>query len=544
MSRVIRSLFLLSVVVAAAGCSDWGSSEPARLFTRFGGRVVNADTGAPISGVVVKICNYEYQATTDGDGHWFMEIIPGLEETDVIFTFERSGYASVMFSWGFDVDDELDVENRDFHDTGTQMMRAGVSVMVQVTLDGAPLAGASVICSFGEFYFDGSYEYTYDFEDYCTDLQILATTDAAGIATLNNVDPKQDYVAYVPMQDLDGDNIPDTTDGQVGISVTYLGMVYAIGLERMEPYGTTLIRGHNLAWFEEYFDRIPTGAIDGDAAIFPYGMSDLGYRWYYYGGTELVSFDKAVITPNHSVQLVFRNPVDVFQAQFTYYNNLVALADPLFEEEIRIPATATAVSGSKFTIYNFIPATLLPTNEYVTLRFIARSQVNPAMSDNLSISFYVPLGLPTITVAADNYNGSRDGTGVGPHRVWLRFPEAVEGFYKILSITEDGTTYTNPFPQQIWFPWYNGYFPYTSDLEIANNEEAAPATGSNLGESGAVAGKQVKVRLSYYGYGAYDNQVPLDDAVPATSANAVTVEISCRNILGVTLDTVVTLPIQ
>lgn len=236
------------------------------------------------------------------------------------------------------------------------------------------------------------------------------------------------------------------------------------------------------------------------------------------------------MTANHSVQVVFRYPVNVVEPNFLWRNNLVSFADPNWDDNLRIDATATALAGSSNTIWNFTPVSPLPTNEVVRLNFIARSTVNPEQSNNQEIDFYVPLGLSTIPVAVDNYNGSLDGSG-GSSLTYLRFNEAVEGFYKILSYVVDGSTVTfeDPYEQQ---------FQFSSDDQIINNQLAAPATGSNVGQSGAVAGRHYTVRLRT----PFGSNLFLNDN--ATLVNTVTVEISVRNINGVTLDTVVTLPVE
>jgi len=555
MSRLIRSFVICSLFAVAVGCNS--STDPMNLYTRLAGRVVDAETGKPISGVVVKVCNYEVQASTDGDGHWSIEIIPGLEDDNIHMTFERSGYASTGFGAKIFPDDALTIQNRDYHDLGTTMMRAGAPVTVQVTRDGAPFPAATLYAVLDDFVYDGTP---------CSDLNVLATANASGVATLSNLDPKRDYLVVVPMQDTNGDNIPDTTEADVWINIGYYGSVYAINVQSMKANPDPYITATNLAQTKQDYDglqyiyyyntyrTIATGTIDGNDPG-AYGMADLYYRWYNQDNgstefvefgtseTEQVGFRNAVITPNHSVQIVFMTPVDISEQNFLYLNNLVAVTDPNFNRNLHIPGTATALPGSNFTVYNFVPAVQLPSNEVVTLNFIARSRVNSASSRNLSVTFYVPLALPAITVAADNFNGSRDGTG-GYGQVYLRFPELVEGFYKVISFVEDGTTYDFEDPNEMWIANNeysgNGYPQYHLNTEIVNNQDAAPATGENVGQSGAVAGKQFLVELVTPDF----SHLFLDDDVPGTQVYSVRVELSVCNILGVTLDTVVDLPIE
>ena len=67
----------------------------------------------------------------------------------------------------------------------------------------------------------------------------------------------------------------------------------------------------------------------------------------------------------------------------------------------------------------------------------------------------------------------------------------------------------------------------------------APATGTNVGQSGAVAGRHYTTRIRSAPSGGF---LSLNDN--ATLVNTVTIELSVRNIDGVTLDTVVTLPVE
>lgn len=528
MPRVTRCFFFCAVLLAAVGCdSNWGSSDPAHYFTRFGGRILNGDTQLPLSGVTVKICNFEATGSTDGDGHWFIELSPGIGPgTYVTVTFERSGYGSFGQVVGVFPDDgafDGAIQNRQFLDLGTTYMRQGRPLTVNVTRDGAPLADATVVAYPDLDFFNG------DSTAECSDLQIVGTTNASGIATLPNLDPSRDYSVWVPYQDLNGDGTIDIYSNGLWANISDTGNVVAIDVESFEGDDGPSIAGSNLQRFWGYFD-MPTGTVADDQprGFNQRGNADLNTR-YSYLGDEYVYFDRAVVTANHSVQLVFRYPVDVFEANFLWRNNLVSFADPDWDDALRIDATVTALAGSNNTIFNFTPLSLLPTNEVVRLNFIARSRVNPAQSGNLSYDFYVPLDLATIPVGVDNYNGSLDGSG-GSTRTFLRFNEVVEGFYKVLAYTVDGSTVTFPDP-------FTHEFHYYSDDQIINNQLAAPATGSNVGESGAIAGRHYAVRIrTPFGY------LFLNDN--ATLVNTVTVELSVRNIDGVTLDTVVTLPVE
>jgi hypothetical protein len=516
-----------ALLAAVAGCNDWGNAgDPPLLFTRLGGRVVDGETQVPLSGVVVKICNYEVSSSTDGDGHWVIEIIPGLQDTHIRITFERSGYGSVGIDGDLDPGDTTfgGTENRHFVDVGTTFMRPGAPATVHVTLDGSPWAGAAVYALPQEFAYDGTGE------DDCTDLNIVTTTNASGVATLANLDPKQYYEVVVTMQDTDGDNVPNTTSESTSVNLSQWGSVYAINAQTMTPSVSPEVTGTNLAEFDDSF-FMPTGPIDSTVDHFltpfsnTYGNPDLNDERFNLPDEDIGSFREAVVTSNGSVQVVFWTPVNVFEPNFRWRNNLVSPADPMFNDDLDIAATGTALAGSDFTIYNFVPTSPLPSNEYVTLNFIARSRVDEAQSNNIDISFYVPLRLSTIPVTLDNFNGAQDGSQE-TNEVFLVFPEVVEGFYKVISWSDATTvvTYENPFERHI-----------ASDNadQIVNNLVAAPGTGSNPA-GGATPGTQYTVKVRPPG----SSELFLQDG------DTVVIEISVRNILGVTLDDRLTLTVN
>lgn len=528
MSRLTRVLFVASLAAVSVGCSDWGgSADPANLFTRISGRVINNETKLPISGVVVKICNYEVSGSTDGDGHWFIELVPGLSDTNISLTFERSGFASAGLNVGvFPDGDSLEgaVQTRHYIDLGTLFMRPGAPITVNVTRDGAPFANATVYAILSLFAFDGTGEHD------CTDLNIVGTTNASGVVTLANLDPREDYQVVVPAQSTDSDNIPDTFTGSTFVHITQLGSIYGINVESASPNTGPSIVGSNLGSFNTFFN-MPTGPVNNSVRnTSSFGWGDL--RGRSSALNEFVGFNQAVLTGNGSVQLVFRTPVTVTSPNFLYRDNL---RDPTlagYNMDVRIGATATPLGGSNNTIYNFVPLGPLPTNEVLTLNFIARSITDPGSSTNMDTDFYVPiLGNSTIPVRADNYNGSMDGSG-GSNIVFLSFNEVVEGFYKVRSFVVDNSTVTLESPFEIGLTSFG-------DDAIVHNLVAAPPTGTNIGQTGAVVGNAYNTRIriapSFSILSLNDN---------ATNTNSVTIEISVRDAEGNTLDTTVTLPVE
>lgn len=529
MCRHIGSIVFGSLLVVVAGCPDWGTSDPARAFTRLGGRVLNGETQLPVSGVTVKICNYEFSASTNGDGHWFMEIVPGLQDTDIVLTFERSGLASIGFRVNLDPDDESfmgAIENRFFLDIGTHYMRAGASATVQVTLEGAPFGSATLFAAPEDFQFDNTD---------CSDLNIVVTANASGAATIPNLDPNRHYMLVVPTQDIDGDSVPDTQTRTTNINISQEGSVYGIDVERWSPFASPSITGSNLGHFDITSFSLPTGPVNDTVRSFgSFGLADLNSRSSSLN--EEVFFFDAVTTASGSTSLVFRTPVNVISAtglepNFLFRDNLRDPTMPGYNVDVRIPATVAALAGSNSTVWTFTPTSPLPTNEVVTLNFIARSNVDPDRSANLEQTFYVPiLGNTTIAVRADNYNGSRDGTG-GSNQVYLTFDEAIEGFYKVRSFVIDNSTVTIESPFEIL------NFSFDDDA-IVHNVVAAPLTGSNVGQSGAVAGNAYTVRVR----APSTSQLFLND--DATTANSITIEISVSDAEGNRRDEVMTLPIQ
>jgi hypothetical protein len=532
MMRVGRSLLYFALLAASVGCSsDWGSSDPPTYRLRLGGRVVNGDTRLPLSGVVVKICNFEATASTDGDGHWFIELSAGLRETVIQLTFERSGFGSVGRQVFVNPENDSSyegTENRVFMDLGTAEMRPGASATVHVTLDGQPFGSATVYVSPSGF--------QYEFDSTCTDLDIVVTANSSGVATVPNLDPKSGYDLVVPMQDIDGDNIPDNFSNSIFVHLGDRGAVYGIDVERMTPFGTLFEVGDNLAHFDLTSFSLPTGPVnDTVRSTGSFGFADLNVRSSSLN--EEVSFFDAVTTADGSVQIVFATPVTVAPgtAAFLYRNNLMDPTLPGYNEDVRIPATPTALSGSDQTIYNFTPTSALPTNEVVNLVFLARSVTNPNNSANFSFTIYVPIrGNTTIPVRADNYNGSRDGSG-GSNQVYLTFDEAVEGFYKILSFVVDNSNTTVESPNELYL--YN-----FDDDAIVHNVLAAPPTGTATGQLGAVAGNAYTSRVRYQFSGFSTTTLFLND--DATTANSITVELSVQDAEGNRFDGILTLPIQ
>jgi hypothetical protein len=495
MSRLIKSLVLCGLLAATVGCDGITSSaDPANFYTRFTGRILNGDTQQPLSGVTVKVCNFEETTTTDGDGHWAIEIVRGIGTgTYVTITMERSGHGSIGRQIFVSPDSDVfegSLQNRHLIDLGTEHMFPGVTASALVARDGVPLAGAVVVAVIEglEFFEDGSG---------CTDLNIVATTNASGVATLPNVDPTRYYSVWVPAQDLDGNGTLDIYSDSTWMNVSNAGNFVALATETYDPSAGVDWRGTNLASFSGSFN---TFTVVGGSGNF---------------GTEFVSFSRAVLTANGSVQVVFHTPVEVTAANFLYRNNLVNIADPDFFMDLRIDATTAALASSNSTIFNFTPLSPLPTNEVVSLTFLATSLVDSDSANNISIDFYVPvLGTPTFGI--DNYNGSVDASG-GSTAVYLRFSEYVEGFYKVLSYEQDGSTVTfeNPFA---WSFSSGGH-------EIINNQDPAPATGS-LVLAGAVAGRQYRARL----LNQFSSNIFLNDN--AATINRVRIEIWARDAEG------------
>jgi hypothetical protein len=494
------------------GCSsDWGSTPNQNHYLRISVRVLNGETQLPLSGVVFKICDFEATSSTDGDGHSFIEVIPGIANANVRVTLERSGFGALGMNVPVFPNTTVfngNLQERNFIDLGTVWMRPAEPVTAHVTRDGAPLGGAVLYAVQSEFAYDGTGEFD------CTDLNIVGTTNASGVATMNGFDPTLFYEFVVPTQDTDGDGIPDVRTATSGLRIVDDGNTIAINTQTLGPNTGPDITGDNLVEFRNSNNLQTFTLVGGDGSQ----------------GFEGVDVNEGVVTANGSVQVVFWNPVSITGANFRYRNNLVAVSDPDFDQDLRISATATALAGSDSTIFNFVPLTPLPTNESVNLNFIARSLVDPTSSRNMDIDdIYVALHLGTIPFAIDNYNGSRDGSG-GSRNVYLRFNEYVEGFYKVLEFHPDTTSVTFQDP----FEWSLN----SGGHEIINNQDAAPLTGTNS-SSGAVAGKQYRVHLLT----PNGNFFSLNDDT-GIAINTVTIEISVRNIVGTTLDGVFTVPVE
>jgi hypothetical protein len=519
MWKLMRLLMLGSLVAVVMGCAE---SKVAVFRTHFGGVVLNGDTKQPVSGVVVTLCNYTRTATTDSQGRWQMDLIPGIHGTYVHFSFSRSGLASTGTTVGvFPNSDMLDEsETTHFVDVGTIEMRPGVTLTTIVTRDGSPLANCAVMAIPEVFSFDGT--------TVC--VIIVAVTNSSGIATLANLDPTIYYEIIIQEQDFDGDNIPDIFGESEEHNISWEGTTLAMNVESRMPSTLPFITGTDLS---ENWDSVnmPTGPInDTIRNTSSFGWADLNQRLSTLN--EEVNFSESNTMASGAVRVVLSGPLSVVSPNFLYRDNLRDPTVAGYNDDVRIPATAVVLTGTNNTVYTITPSTPLPDNEVFTLNFIGRSLVDSASSQNYTLDFYRPiLGNSSIPVRADNYNGSRDGTGLS-NQVYLAFQEVVWGFYKLRGYTQDGSAFTIESPSE-------NFFYFNDDDAIAHNLVAAPATGMNVGQSGAVVGNAYTNRVRFAPFSSF---LFLND--DATLANSITIELSCVDAEGNIFDGVLTLIIE
>jgi hypothetical protein len=532
MWKLSRVLVLCSLAAAGVGCTK---TKVAVFRTHFGGRIISAETKLGISGVVITLCNYQLTTSTDGNGHWELQVAPGLHDTEVAFTAVRSGFASVGGRVFVDPNDSMldgGSESTHFVDTGTIEMRPGVDLTVQVTRDTIPLANCTVRATISEFGFD--------FSAFCSLIGIVAVTNSSGIVVLPNLDPLSYYSIEIQEQDFDGDDLPDIYGTSTSHNIGFQGMFVALNVQSRSYSTSPNIIATNLTNLETSYN-MPTGALTATDLKFDFfsnGNSDPNARSAF--GDEEVFFSQANTMTDGSVRVVFNTPVVVvagsggLEPHFLYFRNLLDPTVVGFAEHVTIAATAVALAGSNSTIWTFTPSSALPTNEVLELLFLARSALDSASADNFSITMYRPLlGNTTINVVADNYNGSVDGAG-GVNQVYLAFDEVLWGFYKVLAYTVDGSAVTNPDPSETYFPFYD------FDALLYNVTAAAP-TGTNVGGSALAVGTayQVKVFL----FGPFGSSLFLNDNTP-TVANTVTILFSVIDSEGVIREGVVTLPVN
>jgi hypothetical protein len=359
---------------------------------------------------------------------------------------------------------------------------------------------------------------------------IVAVTNSSGIATLANLDPTIYYEIIIQEQDFDGDNIPDIFGESEEHNISWEGTTLAMNVESRMPSTLPFITGTDLS---ENWDSVnmPTGPInDTIRNTSSFGWADLNQRLSTLN--EEVNFSESNTMASGAVRVVLSGPLSVVSPNFLYRDNLRDPTVAGYNDDVRIPATAVVLTGTNNTVYTITPSTPLPDNEVFTLNFIGRSLVDSASSQNYTLDFYRPiLGNSSIPVRADNYNGSRDGTGLS-NQVYLAFQEVVWGFYKLRGYTQDGSAFTIESPSE-------NFFYFNDDDAIAHNLVAAPATGMNVGQSGAVVGNAYTNRVRFAPFSSF---LFLND--DATLANSITIELSCVDAEGNIFDGVLTLIIE
>ncbi len=509
--------------------------------TRIVGRVVDEATRQPIAAQVT-VCGVG-QTTADAAGNFAIDV-PGVQDTTVAVVVSAPGYATFGETFSISADPDFfdgSQNSVDLTDLGTIDLVRGQNLSVVVTGDGTPLPNATAFALLEGLTGGGKG----GSKDASCEVEIVGRTDASGVAELLNLDPRQNYEIIVPSQDLDG--IPGADFGSASTShqMASGGSVVAVNVTSVGTHTSPILVGENLRLFPAGglgFFQFPTGPIVDNTGPVQFQSPDVGSRSSLLD--EPVAFSRAATTADGSVRVVFRTPVDIMdgvpgvEPHFQFFNNLMDPAAPSFGQVAVVPATAVELAGSLGTVYTLAPASALPANESLALRFFARSRSSLPVTQNLDIPLYRPVqGNVSLGVQLDNYNGSQDGSG-GASPVFLEFDEAVQGSYKVVQVIDGATTTT--FSSSVEQPVGSGDFGQTDGFDsMAFNANSAPSTGDS-GSTGATPGTRYRVRLRNPSTGG---DVALNDSVPVTF-QGVTLVLSVRDAEGITLSQTVTLPIR
>lgn len=537
-----RIPFLFCIIAAAAGCPDEASQN---FRVTVGGTIVNEETRQPLN-ATANICNLDQVANTDGDGLFQLDFEPGLQGGQFTLAVQSTGFADRVIPFGFFPDTGFDdLQNRLFVDLGTIGMRRGTNVTLRVSIDGMPLDDISAFAAPDVLSTDGT---AFD----CHEVEIVEFTTGGGMAVFANLDPLTQYMVVVPSQDVNLDGIPDFFEASTFFTPAFDGNTVAIDLDPIAASQNPFIIGTNLVDLDTSF-FIPTGSVEGEdtRVSSSRGIADLPGRL----GTlnEAESVFQANTMADGSVRVVFNRPVAVVtddgtgspaEPSFLWLENLAdddedptdatgepddLTADPDVFEVGRIGGTVTSLAGG--TILHVTPASPLKANEFYTLDLFVAPTRDLTNGSDESVSFYRPPGAMTsIPFGLDNFNGSQDGSG-GVNEVQLRFPGVMDGHYEIFKI-QSGTSVTT-------FETPSTFFFNSSDDAIIFNSNAAPATGSNVGESGVEVGSHYTIKLRHPTSGF----IGLNDNTVATP-NRVTMKIHAVDSRGEVIDGIFELDVE
>ncbi|MGC8901503.1 MAG: carboxypeptidase-like regulatory domain-containing protein [bacterium] len=429
-------IFLLAVSTWLGGCSDnrnltIKSADSVGVIT---GRVVDFSTRQPIGNAEVILQmggNYRVTRTILDSNR-----DPNLNKTGV-FTFNgvpageytikivAAGYAVIQNNGSMDYKSYTNSNNPVVYDYGDIALYKGYNLDVYVNSNGTALSGIHIytvvddaICGY-----IGSNSWFYSPE-------ITGTTDATGHATLSGLSQCERYAIVAPATDVNGDGIYDYQTGiaySPNLPIAGSNMTVAVNMLPAQRYDGISV--------------IATSTNNYPNLHYPTNWLYDWYAGYVYAG----------VAPQDDIVYVFNYPVSLDYFTLSYHNDKVVNTDPNYNRYLNAPITATLSAGN--TVLTIHPTSNLVVNNTYKVSGQVSANIGGMLQtyeigsypmalwyvfDNTSTGLSSALSSSGFTVGADNFNGAVNSNVAS--QVYLKFPEFVIGTWKVLALTNAGTT--------------------------------------------------------------------------------------------------------
>lgn len=526
--RLGRSLFAIGSVVAllAAGCHDHNSKtntfvgdansvsnpDPPRNLALITGRVVDNATrqGIGFATVAARFTATDIPTTQtlsqsgntgfDQTGGFTIAFDPRLASpsitpprgerratttfvtttTFVVVAITSPGYATRQVCVPVSIN--IASATTQIFDAGLIEMNKAITFQVLATLDGTPLPNVNVFAVPTQV---PCLDNPADISDkeglggqIPFEVELVATTDANGIALFQGIDPLRNYEFLVPAQDFAGNQLFNSTTGEnepfnnntgrpadlgqipqplVIAMTSFKNTPAAIQVLKTDLASSTTLVGEKIIFNSGPIVTTGTGnnVFNDNVVGNEEGGGQVAYDGFLDGPTNT---DNALVAAGQTIRVVFNEPVDVLASApaFHFFDDLssppTTSAGITRADQFPGPEKSVGVTTTKFangTLWLFTPSAPLKKNETFVLQIFVRAAGNPQSTLNsiepngivttsgaLLLPFYVPgPALSTGSITLDNYNGTTTGTGL-KSQVYLQFPTFVVGSYKILSATD------------------------------------------------------------------------------------------------------------
>lgn len=410
-SKVMNVVVLAVFLLTGAGCGGddhtvvTENAEPNAIVS---GRVIDSATRKPVAGAEVTLVSNgaKVSVTTNSSSDpdlagtfVFNGVVPTVYNSGYVLTISAPGYALSKRSVQVPVSTGNTPEAVVL---GVIELGKACDVTVIVTDNGTPVPGVVV---------SASSSYTYYF-----DAWISAVTDANGMALLKGLDQELTYTfRTAPKYAANGTILYPATSQNSNYQPQNSARTVAISIVPAMRDDVIEIIGSNFI------------------AV----ASSTNYGSY-----------QRVIKPDSIIKIVFNYPVELTGTiSASYLNNLVPSSDPDYGKVIPVTTLSGSLdqTGTILTIVNAAPyiknqsySLALPIAATVNglkqfYHFAADPMVVYVTDDSAA-------GLsPLTSLRADNFNGTSGVTATSsPERVYIEFPEKVDGSYRIIS-TRNGT---------------------------------------------------------------------------------------------------------